>query len=214
MKKILASLSLFIVCSYSFAQKDTSKNMSWGAVHKGILAGVGTISVGEMPAFNITNAYITGNLEYYAQRNVSIRGDAFFFVNSLTQNSPLVRNSGIYFGAFYHFRTNSGFDPLIGFQPGWSVTKMVAQDNLSPPNAYYDATSLCPLASVVVGFNFFAEKWFHIQANVRYTAGQYLAPSSQGGVMADQNNISELSFSFGLGFNIDANRAFQRDGWQ
>jgi len=54
-----------------------------------------------------------------------------------------------------------------------------------------------------VGFNFFAEKWFHIQCNVRYTAGQYLAKSSEPGVLADQENISELSFNFGLGWNID-----------
>ena len=138
------------------------------------------MSVGEMPALNISNVYVTGNLEYYAQRNVSIRGDGYFFINSLTGSSPLVRNDAIYFGAFYHFPTRSGFDPLIGFQPGWSATKMEANNALGAAEATYDATSLCPLASVVVGFNFFAEKFFHIQCNVRYTAGQYLAPSSQG----------------------------------
>ena len=89
---------------------------------------------------------------------------------------------------------------FIGFQPGWSATKMEANNALGAAGATYDATSLCPLASVVVGFNFFAEKFFHIQCNVRYTAGQYLAPSSQGGVFADQNNISELKFQLWPGF--------------
>src|SRR5665213_3438571 len=113
MKRTLLILALFIFgINSSFAQTDS------GTVCKGILAGVGTVGVGEMPTHNITNLYVTGNLEYYAEKNVSFRGDGYFFVNSTEQNSPLKQNSSIYFGAFYHFPTHSGFDPLIGFQPG------------------------------------------------------------------------------------------------
>src|ERR1700722_3936774 len=107
MKKLVVVISLFTICANSFAQIDTSA--FYGTVHKGILAGVGTVGVGEMSHFNISNVYITGNLEYYAEKNISIRGDGYFFVNSLTQNSPLKQISSIYFGAFYHFPTRSGF---------------------------------------------------------------------------------------------------------
>jgi hypothetical protein len=48
----------------------------------------------------------------------------------------------------------------------------------------------------LVGFNFFAEKWFHIQANVRYSIGEHLTAP-------DETNISEVSFNFGLGFNLN-----------
>jgi hypothetical protein len=217
MKKIFFTVTFIVTGLISFAQSDTSKNKEnyigpWGTppVHKGILAGVGTVGVGQMPALNISNAYVTGNLEYYLQRSISIRGDGYFFVNSLTGSSPLVQNSGIYFGAFYHFPTRSGFDPLIGFQPGWSITKMVAADYFGNDRVYYDAATLCPLASIVAGFNFFGDKWFHIQCNVRYTFAQYVAPSSQNGVVADQYNTSELSFNFGLGFNIDVIKSRNR----
>jgi hypothetical protein len=191
MKRIFLIISLFISCTGLFAQKDTGKNLSWGQVHKGILAGVGTISVGEMPAHNISNVYVTGNLEYYAQKNVSIRGDEYFFVNSLTPNSPLKQNSSVYFGAFYHFPTHSGFDPLIGFQPGIAFAR-------TTDSAYgkADPGAAAPLMSLVIGFNFYAEKWFHIQANIRYTAGQESSEQSQ-------YNLNEISFNFGLGFNID-----------
>ncbi|MGP8214671.1 MAG: hypothetical protein ACLQQ4_03825 [Bacteroidia bacterium] len=191
MKRILLTILFFTTAFYSFAQSDSGKHETWGIVHKGILAGVGTIGVGEMPAHNISNVYVTGNLEYYAQKNVSIRGDEYFFVNSLTQNSPLKQNSSLYFGAYYHFPTHSGFDPLIGFQPGVAVARTSDSAHGTP-----DPGTVAPLFSVVVGFNFFAEKLFHIQANVRYTAGQESTIESQ-------YNLNEISFNFGLGINID-----------
>jgi hypothetical protein len=59
-----------------------------------------------------------------------------------------------------------------------------------------DVATICPFFSAVAGFNFFGEKWFHIQVNVRYTVGEHLT-------VADETNISEVSFNFGLGFNLN-----------
>jgi hypothetical protein len=169
----------------SFAQYDTN------LVHKGILAGVGTVGLGIMPAHNISNAYVTGNLEYYTERTISIRGDGYFFVNSLVKGSPLKQNSSVYFGAFYHFPTHSGFDPLIGFQPGAAFAR--TSDSL---RGKADAGVITPLMSFIIGFNFFAEKWFHIQMNIRYTIGQESSEEAH-------YNLNELSINFGLGWNID-----------
>ncbi|MEO6883682.1 MAG: outer membrane beta-barrel protein [Bacteroidia bacterium] len=186
MKKYFFATLFFVSGTFCLQAQNDS-----GFVHKGILAGVGTIGVGDMFAHNISNVYITGNLEYYPEKKVSVRGDAYFFLNSLTQNSPLKQNSSIYFGAFYHFPTHSGFDPLIGFQPGIAFAK-------TTDTAYgkSDPGSAAPLFSVVTGFNFFGDKWFHIQVNVRYTVGQEYDQQSQF-------NLNELSFNFGLGWNID-----------
>ena len=186
MKKLIAAIALFIASiTVSVAQTDS------GFVHKGILAAVGTVGVGEMPKNNISNVYVTGNIEYYAQKNVSIRGDGYFFVNSLEQGSPLKQNSSVYFGAFYHFPTHSGFDPLIGVQPGLAFAR-----TSDTANGKADPGALSPIGSFVIGFNFFGEKWFHIQANIRYAIGQESTEESQF-------NLSEISFNFGLGFNID-----------
>ncbi len=198
MKRIITAFIAFVSVSVSFAQPD-----SGFVLHKGIMAMIGTVGIGEMTSLKISNAYITGNLEYFPRSDISIRGDGFLLVNSLSQNSILKQNSSLYFGAFYHFKTHSGFDPHIGFQPGAGITKMVAPDIYGNPGIYYDAAMVCPLASLVVGFNYFGEKWFHIQCDVRYAIGQYLAPGSATGVLADEYNISEISFNFGLGFNFD-----------
>jgi hypothetical protein len=175
--------ALLLLPDVSGAQSDSS------FVHKGLLRAAGTFSFGDMPQQKITNAYLTGNLEYYAEKQISIRGDIYYFLNSLSPNSILKQNNALYFGACYHFPTHSSFDPLVGLQPGISYTQMLAPDGKS------DRTAVSPLASGLVGFNYFAEKWFHIQINIRYTIGEHL---TQG----DENNISELSFNFGLGFNL------------
>jgi hypothetical protein len=81
---------------------------------------------------------------------------------------------------------------------------MLAVDFYGNNAAYSDNAEVCPLASVVAGFNFYGDRWFHIRFDVRYTAGWYLAPgSASGAVQPDDYNISELSFNFGLGWNLD-----------
>jgi len=181
----------FMLCGYFAGAQDST------IVHKGLLRTAGTFAFGTMPENNITNAYLTGNIEYYAEKKISVRGDVYYFLNSLKQNNPLLnKNDALYFGAFYHIPTHSGFDPLIGLQPGISYTQMFYNSIEVSPNPVLDVATICPLFSTVVGFNFFGEKWFHIQINVRYTVGEHLTA-------ADETNISELSFNFGLGFNLN-----------
>lgn len=184
-KIVLSAISCWlIVINYSTAQTDST------LLRKGLLRAAGTFAFGTMPENNLSNAYLTGNLEYYAEKKVSVRGDIYYFLNSLEANSILHKNSAVYFGAVYHFLAHSHFDPLIGLQPGISYTQMLA------PDGTLDVATVCPLFSAVAGFNFFAEKWFHIQVNVRYAIGEHLTA-------ADETNISELSFNFGLGFNLN-----------
>ena len=177
----LAFCFMGVSAFYCSAQDST-------VVRRGLLRAAGTFAFGSMPQYNISNDYLTGNVDYYAENKISVRGDMYYFVTSNSQNSPLKKNDALYFGAFYHFG-HSNFDPLIGLQPGISYTQMAVEGNPDVP-------TICPLFSLVGGLNFFGEKWFHIQANVRYTVGEHLTG-------ADESNISEISFNFGLGFNIN-----------
>lgn len=197
MKRILLYIFLF-VSIISNAQADTAHHkidVTAPYIHKGILAGVGTVGVGEMPVHNIANVYVTGNLEYYAEQQVSIRGDGYFFVNSLTPGSILRQNSSIYIGPYYHFlvygAVGHSLDPVIGFQPGMAYARTT-----DTARGKADPGAVSPLLSVIAGFNFYGDKWFHIQLNLRYTVGQESTDQSQ-------YNLNELSFNFGLGFNID-----------
>jgi hypothetical protein len=182
----------FLLLTFSCAAQSDS-----GFVKKGILSAAGTFAFGTMPQNNSTNAYLTGDLEYYAEKKISFRGDIYYFLNSLTPNSILHKNDALYFGAFYHIPTHSHIDPLIGFQPGISYTQVLVGDPYGGyAGVYPDVATICPLASGVIGINYFAVKWFHIEVNVRYTIGEHLTAD-------DETNISELSFNFGLGFNFD-----------
>ncbi len=191
----LCFINFLLFPFYSFAQSDS------GYVHKGILSAAGTIAIGDMPENNLTNAYLTGDIEYYAEKTISFRGDVYLFLNSLNQTTSLLyKNDALYFGAFYHIPTHSHFDPVIGFQPGISYTQVLVGDPYGGyPGVGPDVATICPLASGVLGINYFAVKWFHIEVNVRYTIGEHLTA-------ADETNISELSFNFGLGFNFDVRK--------
>jgi len=182
-KKVrLAFMVLMLCVGFAYGQSDSA------IVRKGLLSAAGSFAFGTMPENNISNAYLTGNIEYYTDQKISVRGDLYYFLNSLTQNSPLKKNDALYYGAFYHF-SHSHFDPNIGLEPGISYTQMMVDGNP-------DVATICPFFSAVAGFNFFGEKWFHIQVNVRYTVGEHLT-------VADETNISEVSFNFGLGFNLN-----------
>jgi hypothetical protein len=174
-------LSAISLCN---AQSDTPFK------YKGILRTTANFALGDMAQYNITNAYLTGNLEYYTDGKISIRGDNYMFLNSLTKNSILQDNDAIYFGAFYHFIPDCHFDPLFGFQPGISSTQFISYNGTLEPS------TICPLTSFLGGFNFYAEEWFHFQFNIRYTIGEHVTTG-------DESNISEISINFGLGFNLN-----------
>lgn len=186
-------ISLFIVAcalwSSVMAQNDSAK----GYVHKGLLRASLTYSIGIMPAVSLTNAYLTGNMEYYADSKISVRGDSYYFFNSLNNADVIKQNDQLYFGALYNFPVHSHFNPFIGLQPGMAYV----QANLAG-----DPASFSPLASVITGFNYYAEKWFHIMLNIRYSAGNHLDEVSLF-------NMNELSFSFGLGLNIDTSPKYR-----
>ena len=100
------------------------------------------------------------------------------------------QNHQLYFGACYNFPLHSNFNPFIGLQPG------VTYIQLYPVYGSDDPVTFSPLVSAVTGFNYYAEKWFHISINVRYSIGKHLDELTLF-------NTNELSFSFGLGWDLD-----------
>jgi hypothetical protein len=186
-KKSLGIL-LFACClsSAALAQRDTVR----GYPYPGLLRGSLTYSIGTMPSISVTNAYLTGNLEYYPDDKMSVRGDLYYFFNSLNNSKIIKQNHQLYFGALYNFPLHSNFNPFIGIQPG------VAYIQLYPVYGSDDPVTFSPLASAIVGFNFFGEKWFHLSVNIRYAVGKHLDQLTLF-------NINELSFAFGLGLDLD-----------
>ena len=69
----------------------------------------------------IQNIYVQGYLEYMFQRDCSVPGDVFVFINSLEENSRLSMDHQLLFFTAYHFPTNSAFDPHIDLGPGLAM---------------------------------------------------------------------------------------------
>ena len=197
-KKIIFFICIVILSagSFSFGQ-ETKKQF----IHKGLLRAQGTIAPGIMLKENTSTISIHGNLEYYASDDVSVRGDSYYFLND--DQKKFSANHSILAGASYHLKTKSHFDPYIGFQPGIAiasrsdVTHVMSDMPLPDYYAIAPKPQLCPLISPVLGFNFYFQRVFHLFMEARYIAGKYL-PDDGDPVYS----LSELRFSFGLGFNL------------
>jgi outer membrane protein W len=177
---------LFIpFCGFSQHQQDGSTNK------EGILRVQGTISFGKLATLKENTLFLHGTLEYYAKNNIAIRGDVFHYLKS-NNNSTLNLNHQLFAGASYHIPTHGNFDPYIGFQPGFSLT----QYSTKSIQDVKSSRSINPLISGLIGFNYYATKWFHLFVDGRYVYGKHLSnlpPAS----------INEYRISFGLGFNIN-----------
>lgn len=205
MKKLVGALLLLLVGFSGKAQEEKKQ-----FIHKGILRAQATISPGMMthiskqgiityPSFTIS---LHGNLEYYIADNISIRGDGYYYLQEkhTLQGNPFQFNHSIFSGASYHFKTKNHFDPYLAFEPGISITsgfKGCWYDPFQTPYSCLEGeTTLNPLLSSALGFNLYFQKWFHVFGQARYIYGKYLSNAP------NPLSLSELRFSFGLGFNL------------
>lgn len=183
-----------LLCVVNFytgkAQDKTREHTPETFNRKGILRATATFATGVMPQNGINNLYLTGNLEYFPDHNISIRGDGYYFFNSMNQDKTLKMNHYLFYGAAYHFG-NSSFDPFVGLQSGLAYTQCGLVQAGDPPRA----SALNPLISPMAGFNYYATNWFHLFINTRYSYGNHL---SKDAIIS----LNEWNFSFGLGFQI------------
>lgn len=190
---IILLISLF---SFSaFAQQDSSRY-----IHKHLLRAQATISPGLLLQSKAKNIYLHGNLEYYVDEWISLRGDGYYFVSDMGNTDRFKIHHSLFSGASYHIKTSNHFDPYIGVQPGIAITQAIY--NTCPdgaicfvPSMPQASPSANPLLSGVIGFNYYAQKIFHIFGEARYVHGTNL---SEYGPL----NLDEIRLSFGLGWNI------------
>ena len=167
-------------------------------VRDGLLRAQGTFSFGKFSDIEQNGLYIHGNLEYYVNEKISARGDLFYYLKP-NNESILELNHQLFSGGSYHIPTNSNFNPYIGFQPGLSITELSAPVYILPVGVPPPTprASVSPLISGVLGFNYYANDWFHLFADMRYVYGNHLSN------IAPEVSLNEIRFSFGLGFNIN-----------
>jgi len=181
---------LFFMPLFLFSQEESS------VIDKGLVRFQGTIGMGKLLNLNETNIFLTGNLEYYIQSLISARGDVYYFLKN--DENSLKQNHQLFSGASYHIKTNNNFDPYIGFQPGMALTQSFNSPRKGNESVqqFSSSTSYSPLISGVVGFNYYASKWFHLFVDGRIVQGRHL--SNFNAV-----SLNEVRISFGLGFNFN-----------
>jgi hypothetical protein len=186
------SLFIFIglcICN-SFAQNDST------FIRQGLLKGTATISPAFMLQHSVENIYVNGELEYFTEKNISIRGDAYWYLSEQQKPPMLNQNSFIAAGALYHIPKND-FDYFIGFQPAVSLVKPNNNDSLSDFNY---SLKFCPTITFITGITYYVGDYFNFFLNLRFTKSRYF------GYNNSVLNLDQLIISGGLGFNIQTKR--------
>lgn len=167
---------------------------------KGLLRAQANIATGKLLAYNQGSIYVCGDLEYYLDSKTSLRGEAFYFINATNKGAhqKLIMNHSIFSGAMFHLPTKGNLDPFFGIQPGLSLTQIESSffdQNVQESFAIKSKLAASPLLSAMAGIQYYAPKFFHLFANIRYLNGAHLGNTGK-------YNLEEIRFTFGLGFNL------------
>jgi hypothetical protein len=191
-----------LVSTLAFGQKQNKQEPN-GAdiIRRGLLRAQMTISPGWTIADGNTNLYLQGDMEFYLQDRVSLKGDVSYFIDTQGKGN-LKHNHSLFFGTQYHFPIKR-FDPYIGLHPGISLIQM-KNDNLGTPEVpvEYSVSNFkaSPVISVATGFNFYIWKYLHFMANLKYIHAKH--PTEWG----TNYGLDEFRISFGLGWNVNTIR--------
>lgn len=153
-----------------------------------------------MLSYNQGSIYLCGDLEYYLDSKTSLRGESFYFINATNKSAVenLVMNHSIFSGVMFHLPTKGNLDPFFGIQPGLSLTQLQSDFydyNIQESFTVKSKPAASPLLSAMAGLQYYAPKFFHLFANVRYVRGTHLGNTGS-------YNLDEVRFTFGLGFNL------------
>ena len=185
MVKIKFLISFIIFFSVALAQ-DSSM------IRAGLIRAQATLSPSYMFADRQSYFYLHGNLEVFSESRVSIAGEGYLFLGNISSDKPVFDyNHNLFFGVSYHFvkKTN---DLYIGIQPGLTFTRLNRDEN----NLARTTGGINPVISVVSGYNFYINNFFHYFLQGRMIVGQ--------NYFDFKKDLTEFRFSAGLGFNINA----------
>ncbi|MFM1998261.1 MAG: hypothetical protein RL204_208 [Bacteroidota bacterium] len=183
MRKLIVFLFLLIsICAFS-----QTENTAF--FRRGMLSAQLTLSPSYMLEEKVGYFYLHGNIEGFVSENISISGDGFISMGSLTSDEQkLDYNNNLLFGGYYHF-TNGHNDFYAGFQPGLAFTQIHTNELM-----LVSRPSVTPIISSVVGYRYFINDYFHFFAQARYIYGTHYYD--------EKLSLAEIRLSAGLGFNF------------
>lgn len=159
----------------------------------GLLRAQLTISPSRALAQKESYFYLHGNVAGYLSSRLSVSGDGYYYLGSLSSTSSFDYHHTALFGPSWHFPMNN-HDLYVGLQPGLSFTKLQAGKN----ETLKTHMGVNPMLSMVAGYNFFVNGVFHFFIQTRYVFGEHNYDRPE--------NLSELRLSAGLGFHLRTRR--------
>jgi len=201
---------IFILCLPVMAN---AQELDKRYVDKGILRTQGNIALGSPVGSGGTNIYLGGELEYYVDPDVSIRGEIFYFLGDFGTNTTFNHNHSGFLGALYHIKTNGHFDPYLGIAPGYAISQLKKQDLIfiAPYEGQISTypVTVNPLLSFDAGFNYYANRFFNLFIHVKYVMGKHYSD-------IEPVSLNEVKMTFGLGYHIWATKkhvGFRKPGY-
>ncbi len=187
MDKIVRSIRYYFLFVTLISLKATAQEIE--IIRPGLIRAQATISPSLMFSTSESHFYLHGNIEGYIHKNISLAGEAYYYLGNLSSEESLFQlNHSIHFGSSWHF-TKKNNDLYIGIQPGISITKL---NNFRLP--IERSLGINPIFSSVIGYQYYVNNFFHFFIQTRLIIGNHNYDIHA--------KLNELRFSAGLGFNI------------
>ena len=181
-------VKVFIFCILSFGLNAQQEDY----IRPGLIASGLTISPTLMLNRDEGNVYLSGFLEGYLDKHISLRGETHYFMNSFNDSAYFDFSSRTTFGLQFHMNNNN-LDAHLGFMPGLSVMKLSNDLTLDGSQK----THVVPTVAITVGGSFFVWKYVHFFANITYLYSNIRKVNTESG------RADEIMISAGLGFNLN-----------
>lgn len=186
-KKIITSFCLVIAFN-AVAQRDDY-------IRPGLLKSSVTITPSWMLNKPEINYYMTGFLEGYLDKHLSLRLETHYFMDGKVSNPFYKLNSLSSFGVLAHINKNN-FDGHIGFMPGFSLSEVRGDLKANGKHQLH----FTPTLSVNLGGTYYIWKVFHVFVNATYV---HSSISELDRTMGLNGRADEFMISAGLGFNVN-----------
>ena len=188
-KKIIAVLCLLAFSAT--AQKDDY-------IRPGLLKSSLTITPSWMLNKSDLNYNLTGFLEGYLDKHLSLRMESHYFMDGRNDDPFYKFNSQNYFGVLTHINKNN-FDAHLGFMPGFSVNQVSGDLKTNGKHQIH----FTPTFAINIGCTYYIWKVFNVFANATYVHSSISELNRAGGI---DGRADEFMISAGLGFNVNTIR--------
>ena len=164
-----------------------------------LVRGSIAISPGFMLQQPVTNIYLVGKLEVFADKKISLRGEGLWYLGN-QQDAPLLKqNSQITFGPFVHF-THKRLDVALGIEPGVALT----QPYMDSTYAEQAPLRAIPNMALCAGLTFAVWDYFQFFIDARYVHANYT------GAYSSTIPLDEMIIGAGLGWQVPVKRLFKK----